>query len=81
MIRNGDRTNGGMMPAAMAGWQGPGYWLPYFNAGELDPALDVIGASGGRVVIPPQTIPAGRFAVATDPQGAPFALFEGAVDD
>jgi predicted enzyme related to lactoylglutathione lyase len=81
VIRNAERTNGGMMPAAMAGWQGTGYWLPYFNAGELDAASAVIGDTGGRVVIPAQTVPAGRFAVATDPQGAPFALFEGEVDD
>jgi predicted enzyme related to lactoylglutathione lyase len=81
VIRHGDRSNGGMMPAPLVGWEGPGYWLPYFNAGALDGAVDVIGESGGRVVVPPQTVPAGRFAVATDPQGAPFALFEGDVDD
>ena len=81
VIRNGDRTNGGMMPAAMAGWQGPGYWLPCFNAGGLDASLAVIYEAGSRVMIAPQTVPAGRFAVATYPQGEPFALFEGAVDD
>jgi predicted enzyme related to lactoylglutathione lyase len=26
-------------------------------------------------------IPAGRFAIARDPQGAVFALFEGEIDD
>ena len=81
VIRLGDRTNGGMMPAELVGWQGPGYWLPYFNAGELDRAVAVIGEGGGRLVVSPQTVPAGRFAVATDPQGAPFALFEGSVDE
>ena len=81
VIRNGDRSNGGMLPAEMVGWQGPGYWLPYFNAGELDRAVAVVGEGGGRVVVPPQTVPAGRFAIATDPPGAPFALFEGGVDD
>jgi uncharacterized protein len=81
VIQNGDRTNGGMMPAQLAGWEGPGYWLPYFNAGELDRAVTVVGEGGGQVVVEPQTVPAGRFAIAVDPQGAPFALFEGGVDD
>ena len=36
--------------------------------------------NGGRVVVPATAIPAGRFLVATDPQGAAFALFEGEVD-
>ena len=81
LIRNGDRANGGMMPADLAGWQGPGYWLPYFNAGELDPAVAAVGEGGGRVVMGPLAVPAGRFAIATDPQGAPFALFEGPVDE
>jgi predicted enzyme related to lactoylglutathione lyase len=36
---------------------------------------------GGRVTVGPVPIPAGRFVVATDPQGAGFALFEGEVDD
>jgi predicted enzyme related to lactoylglutathione lyase len=81
VIRHGDRTNGGMMPAELVGWQGPGYWLPYFNAGELDRAVGIIDEGGGQVIVPPQIVPAGRFAIATDPQGAPFALFEGEVDE
>ena len=81
VIHNGDRTNGGMMSAELAGWQGPANWLPYFNAAELDRAVAVVGESGGRVVVDPQAVPAGRFAIATDPQGAPFALFEGPVDE
>ena len=81
VIHNGDRTNGGMMAAELAGWQGPGYWLPYFNAGDLDRAVAVLGEGGGRVVVEPQAVPAGRFAIATDPQGAPFAHLEGEVDE
>jgi len=29
---------------------------------------------GGRVSMPPTTIPVGRFAIVTDPHGAPFAV-------
>ena len=38
------------------------------------------GSSAARCVVPPMPIPAGRIAVARDPQGAVFALFEGPVD-
>lgn len=81
LVRNGDRSNGGMLPAELVGWEGPGYWVPYFNAGELDRAMAVVDEGGGRVVAAPQAVPAGRFAIVTDPQGAPFGLLEGSVDD
>ena len=35
----------------------------------------------GQVMVPPMRIQSGRIAVAQDPQGAVFALFEGEVDD
>ena len=81
IIHNGDRSNGGMMSAQLAGWQGPADWLPYFNAGDVDRAVATIGEAGGQVVVAPQRVPAGRFTIVTDPQGAPLALFEGEVDD
>lgn len=31
----------------------------------------------GKVIVPPMDVPAGRFAIVADPQGASFALFEG----
>ncbi|HEX6391022.1 MAG TPA: VOC family protein [Solirubrobacteraceae bacterium] len=77
-INNGDRLNGAMMPAPEGV---PAHWLAYFTTADLDGAVTQIGAGGGTVVIGPVPIPAGRFAVATDPQGAAFALFEGDVDD
>ncbi len=81
VIYNAGRTNGGLLSAQLAGWQGPDSWIPYYNAGELDRALGLVSEGGGRVVVPPQTVPAGRFSVAVDPQGATFALFEGDIDD
>jgi uncharacterized protein len=82
-IYNGDRLNGGMMPLpdqqAQAGV--PSHWLAYFTTADLDGSVAKIGESGGSVVVPPMPIPAGRIAVAQDPQGATFALFEGEVDD
>jgi predicted enzyme related to lactoylglutathione lyase len=33
------------------------------------------------VLVGPRDAPFGRFAVAADPQGATFSLYEGSVDD
>lgn len=78
-IYNGDALNGGMMPLP-AGAGAPSHWLVYFTTDALDASAARIGELGGRVLVPPMAIGAGRIAVATDPQGAAFALFEGPVD-
>jgi predicted enzyme related to lactoylglutathione lyase len=39
------------------------------------------GRLGGRVLVEPMTVPAGRFAAIADPQGAVFAVAEGDFDD
>jgi predicted enzyme related to lactoylglutathione lyase len=74
-INNGERLNGGMMPAE------PPAWLAYFTIADIDASAAKVGELGGRVLVGPVPIPAGRILVATDPQGAAFALFEGDVDD
>jgi uncharacterized protein len=79
-INNGERLNGGMMPVP-AGWEIPSHWLAYFTTADLDASVGQIRDLGGGVTVGPVPIPAGRFVVATDPQGAGFALFGGRVDD
>ena len=79
-IHNGDRLNGGMMPTPQ-GWEIPSHWLAYFTIAEIDASVAQIRDLGGGVTIGPVPIPAGRIAVATDPQGAAFAIFEGGIDD
>lgn len=79
-IYNGDRMNGGMMPLP-EGDPSPSHWLVYFTTLDLDGDATKIDELGGQVVVPPMPIPAGRFLVARDPQGAFFALFEGHIDD
>jgi uncharacterized protein len=74
-INNGERLNGGMMPAE------PPAWLAYFTIADIDASAGKIAELGGRVLVGPVPIPAGRILVATDPQGAAFALFEGEVED
>ena len=80
-IFNGERLNGGMMPLSQAGPGAPPAWLVYFTSADLDESVARIEELGGQVMVPPMRIQSGRIAVAQDPQGAVFALFEGEVDD
>ena len=77
-IFNGDALNGGMMP--LPAEAGPPHWLVYFTTANLDRSVERIGELGGQVIVAPMAIESGRIAVAMDPQGAVFGLFEGEVD-
>jgi hypothetical protein len=81
MIRNGDRPNGGIRPQSEMEAAIPPNWLPYFAAERVDDSIAKAGELGGRVLVDPVTVPAGRFAAIGDPQGAVFAVFEGDFDD
>ena len=52
----------------------PAHWLVYFAVGDCDAAAEHACALGGRIVHPPTTIAAGRYAVLSDPQGGMFAI-------
>ncbi|HEX2258600.1 MAG TPA: VOC family protein [Actinomycetota bacterium] len=75
-------TNKGRLNAGMTVVRGgaPPHWKPYFTVASCDAATETIGSGGGRVLAGPLDIPSGRIAVAMDPQGAAFAVFEGEVD-
>jgi predicted enzyme related to lactoylglutathione lyase len=79
-IYNGDRVNGGMMPLP-PGTPAPSHWLVYFGIDDLDAAAELIGSSGGTIMVEAREVPGGRILVAQDPQGAVFALFAGRFDD
>lgn len=54
----------------------PAHWLAYFAVENTDAALETIKGAGGGVNFGPVDIPAGRFAVVHDPQGAVFAVIQ-----
>jgi predicted enzyme related to lactoylglutathione lyase len=54
----------------------PPSWMPYFVVGDLDVAAGETPRLGGRVLVPPRPVPAGRFLVASDPGGAVVGLLE-----
>lgn len=50
-------------------------WQFYFNVEDIDAAAARVSANGGTIVMGPQEVPGGsRILMATDPQGAWFAL-------
>ena len=54
--------------------EGPAHWLAYFAVEDTDATVERIKAAGGDVMYGPVDIPAGRFAVAGDPQRAVFGV-------
>ena len=66
---------GGMMKLPMPGV--PPHWLAYVTVESADASAARITELGGKVCAPPFDIPnVGRIAVAQDPQGATFGLFQ-----
>ncbi|HWJ69993.1 MAG TPA: VOC family protein [Sphingobium sp.] len=83
MIDAPDASVGGMMAidAEMAAQGGKPGWLGYIGVDDVDATVAAIRAQGGHVYVPPSDIPdVGRFAMVSDPQGAPFYVMRGAVD-
>lgn len=70
----GDRSVAGMMSITPEMGPLPPNWLVYFAVADTDATCASITANGGAVVAPPMDIMPGRFAVATDPQGAVFGV-------
>jgi uncharacterized protein len=66
----------GGMRAMEAGEEGPPNWFPYFVVEDADRASDRVQELGGRVLVPPREVPAGRFLVMQDPSGAVGGLIE-----
>jgi uncharacterized protein len=77
VVNNGGRSIAGMMrkPDTMPA-EAPPMWGVYFGVGNVDESVQRVTELGGSVIMEPQTIEAGRFAVVADPQGAPFGIFE-----
>lgn len=71
----GDRTvAGGMVFPPHVPAEVPPHWLVYFAVDDTDAALAKVGELGGSTILEPMDIPAGRFAIVADPQGAAFGI-------
>lgn len=54
----------------------PSYWQAYFAVEDTDAAIEQATSAGATVMVPPIEVPAGRFAILTDPFGASFAVIK-----
>lgn len=54
-------------------------WTPYFAVADVDAAAAAIRERGGTVAVGPIAFHTGRAALAADPDGASFGIWEGAV--
>jgi uncharacterized protein len=77
VIYNGERSNGGMMASQSSE---PPAWIPYFVVEDLGAALERVEGDG-KLLAGPIPMPNGRIAMASDPQGAVFSLWEGQLED
>jgi uncharacterized protein len=80
VIMNGERSNGGIMPARDP--SAPPTWMPYFGHEDVERLVGEAEGLGARVLTGPMPIPnGGTVAVLADPQGAVFAVWTGPYDD
>lgn len=55
----------------------PAAWTTYLATSDLDKSVEAVTSNGGRLVAPAMDIPGnGRMAIATDPNGAVFGLWQ-----
>ncbi|MCV6984443.1 VOC family protein [Mycobacterium shinjukuense] len=58
-------------------WQSPDCWTTYFHTADVDATVATLTAAGGTVCLAPMEVPAkGFMALAVDPSGAPFGLWQ-----
>jgi len=76
-IKNGETFIGGIPPARFHNPGAPAHWLLYFYVTGCDASAARAKELGGRLYMEPSTIEkVGRMAIAADPEGAIFALFQ-----
>jgi predicted enzyme related to lactoylglutathione lyase len=56
--------------------QVPAHWQVYFAVEDTDATVEQVQQRGGSVMVEPIDIPAGRFSILVDPQGASFAVIK-----
>lgn len=84
MINAPDAAIGGAMQidADMAAHGAKPIWVGYIGVDDVDAKVAAIKAAGGTIQMGPTDIQgAGRLAMASDPQGAPFYVMRGAIED
>ena len=68
------QLNDHSVAGAMEGMAPMSFWLVYITVGNVDEAVAKAKELGGSVITEAQEFPGGRFAIITDPQGAPLGI-------
>jgi uncharacterized protein len=76
-VLNGENRNGGIMPMPPGGHPA---WNLYFATADTDATVEKAQELGGELVMGPMDVPASRFAILRDPQGAVFSVGAGDMD-
>jgi predicted enzyme related to lactoylglutathione lyase len=76
--KKGSESAGGMMALTPEMVGVPPNWLVYYGVKDTDASAAKVKQLGGKLMREPWTVPGvGRIAIATDPQGATFAIIKG----
>lgn len=84
MIKAPDGMAGGVLALDRKMIDGGAFplWIGYIGVDNVDASVAAIKAAGGTITMEPHDVPgAGRMAMASDPQGAPFYVMRGDVED
>ncbi|MEJ2604847.1 MAG: VOC family protein [Gammaproteobacteria bacterium] len=76
VIRNGERTNGGLLQMNEQWGEMPSHWSVYFAVDDVDARVESLAQLGGQVHAEPFDTPAGRLSVVQDDQGAHFYMLQ-----
>ena len=79
-ISMGDLLIGGMRRMGSESEGAPSNWLPYLVVENMGTATGKVRDLGGSVIVEPMDVPAGRFAVFVDDEGASSGLIEMGVE-
>ncbi|HTR70744.1 MAG TPA: VOC family protein [Mycobacteriales bacterium] len=75
--KRADQSIAGMMAMPdMVPAQVPAHWLVYFAVEDADASVAKATGLGAATLVPPTDIPAGRFAVLSDPEGSVFGIIK-----
>lgn len=75
-IHNEGAMNGGIRRETEL----PPHWLPWFGVDSIEATAGTASEAGGDVLVAPHELAAGgQVGVILDPQGAPFAVYEGSL--
>jgi len=76
MLKTGDRPAAGLIRMPAEAGPAPTMWMSYVTVPDLAAAVAKAKALGAKICKDVTTLPMGRFAIISDPQGAGIGLWE-----